>query len=67
MKGISSKKKEIFGEFSKGGFSSKIDYMDHLLDLNQIRIDNGQNKFLVYILFLIKILKKPFKFLKSIT
>ena len=66
MKGISSKKKEIFGEFSKGGFSSKIDYMDHLLDLNQIRIDNGQNKFLVYILFLIKILKKPFKFLKSI-
>ena len=67
MKGISSKKREIFGEFSKGGFSSKIDYMDHLLDLNQIRIDNGQNKFLVYILFLIKILKKPFKFLKSIT
>lgn len=67
MKGISSKKKEIFGEFSKGGFSSKINYMDHLVDLNQIRIDNGQNKFLVYILFLIKILKKPFKFLKSIT
>ena len=23
MKGISSSKKEIFGEFSKGGFSSK--------------------------------------------
>lgn len=67
MKGISSKKREIFGEFSKGGFSSKINYMDHLVDLNQIRIDNGQNKFFVYILFLIKILKKPFKFLKSIT
>ena len=66
MKGISSKKKEIFGEFSKGGFSSKINYIDHLVDLNQIRIDNGQNKFLVYTLFLIKILKKPFKFLKSI-
>ena len=67
MKGIGSKKNEIFGEFSKGGFSSKINYMDHLLDLNQIRIDNGQNKFLVYTLFLIKILKKPFKFFKSIT
>jgi hypothetical protein len=66
MKGISSNKKEIFGEFSKGGFSSKINYIDHLIDLNQIRIDNGQNKFLVYTLFLIKILKKPFKFLKSI-
>lgn len=67
MKGISSKKKEIFGEFSKGGFSSKINYIDHLADLNQIRIDNGQNKFLVYILYFVKILKKPFKFFKSIT
>ena len=66
MKGISSKEKEIFGEFSRGGFSSKVNYMDHLVDLNQIRIDNGQNKFFVYILFLIKILKKPLKFFKSI-
>jgi len=66
MKGIASKKIEIFGEFSRGGYSSKINYIDHLFDLNQIRIDNGQNKFLVYALFLIKIIKKPLKFLKSI-
>ena len=66
MRGIASKKIEIFGEFSRGGYSSKINYIDHLFDLNQIRIDNGQNKFLVYALFLIKIIKKPLKFLKSI-
>ena len=66
MKGIASKKIEIFGEFARGGYSSKVNYIDHLFDLNQIRIDNGQNKYLVYALFLIKIIKKPLKFLKSI-
>ena len=65
LKGMASKKNEIFGEFLKGGFSSKINYFDHLLDLNQIRIDNNQNFILVYLLFIIKILKKPIKFFKS--
>ena len=65
LKGMASKKNEIFGEFLKGGFSSKINYFDHLLDLNQIRIDNNQNVLLVYLLFIIKVLKKPIKFFKS--
>ena len=63
---LSSKKDEIFGKFNRGGFSSKINYIDHLMDLNQIRIKNNQNKFFVYFLFLIKIIKKPVKFLKGV-
>jgi len=66
MIGLSSKKDEIFGKFNRGGFSSKINYIDHLMDLNQIRIKNNQNKFFVYFLFLIKIIKKPVKFLKGV-
>ena len=66
MIGLSSKKDEIFGKFNRGGFSSKINYIDHLMDLNQIRIKNNQNKFFVYFLFLIKIIKKPIKFLKGV-
>jgi len=66
MKGMASKKKEIFGKFSKGGFSSKINYIDHLIDLNKIRIDNKQNFLFVYFLYFIKIIKKPFKFIKGI-
>ena len=54
------------GEFSSGGFSSKVKYIDHLKDLNNIRLNNNQSKFFVYALFLIKIIKKPIKFLKSI-
>ena len=71
LKGMASQKDEVFGEFLKGGFSSKINYFDHLHDLNQIRIDNNQNVLLVYLLFIIKILKKPMKvfinFLKKIS
>ena len=66
MKGMASKKNEIFGKFIKGGFASKVNYIDHLIDLNKIRIDNHQNIIFVYFLFLIKILKKPLKFLRSV-
>ena len=65
LRGMGSKKEEIFGKFTKGGFSSKINYIDHLLDLNKIRIDNKQNSIIVYFLFFIKIIKKPIKFIKG--
>ena len=62
--GIASKKTEVFGKFRRGGFSSKIKYIDHLQDLNQIRINNNQNKIFVYIIFLYKIMKNFKKILK---
>ncbi len=65
LKGLPTKKNEILGEFKKGGFSSKINYIDHLKDLNKIRIDNNQSKFFVMFLYLIKIVKKPLKFLNA--
>ena len=64
--GTSTKKNEIIGKFKKGGFSSKIKYLDHLQDLNRIRLNNKQNKFFVYFIFLIKIIKKPIKFINSL-
>ena len=66
LKGTSSSKKEIFGRFGKGGFSSKINYIDHLRDLNHIRIHNKQNKYFVYFVYFLKIIKKPIKFLNAI-
>ena len=65
LKGTSTKKDEILGEFGKYGFSSKINYLTHLKDLNNIRIKNGQNKLFVYFLYIIKIFKKPIKFFKA--
>ena len=66
LKGAGTKKNEILGRFNKGGFSSQINYIDHLIDMNLIRIHNNQNKIFVYFLYLIKILKKPIKFLLAL-
>jgi len=56
LKGIATKKNELFGIFSRGGYSSKINFFDHLCECTKIRIDNNQNKFIVLITFIFKYL-----------
>ena len=55
--GLSTKKDEIFGKFRSGGLSSKIRYLDFLKENNKIRINNGQNRFIVYIIFLLRLIR----------
>tara|TARA_B110000977_G_scaffold199125_1_gene285606 strand:+ start:690 stop:1535 length:846 start_codon:yes stop_codon:yes gene_type:complete len=62
MRGTSTKKDEIFGIFRRGGFSSKINFIDHFFETIKIRLDNGQNKFLVLLIFILKYLKNNQKF-----
>ena len=54
MTGIATTKKEVFGIFRRGGFSSKINFIDHFFEETKIRIDNGQNKLLVLLIFVYK-------------
>ncbi len=56
LKGIGTKKSEIFGIFRRGGYSSQIDFFDHLCECTRIRIDNNQNILIVLFTFLIKYL-----------
>ena len=64
FKGVSTKKNEIFGRFRPGGLSSKINFLDYLRECNKIRLNNGQNLFQVYIIFILRILKNLKKILK---
>lgn len=57
MKGIGTKKDELFGIFRRGGFSSKIKFKDHFFEEMKIRLDNKQNKLLVLCIFIYKFLK----------
>jgi glycosyltransferase involved in cell wall biosynthesis len=57
LKGIATKKNEIFGIFRRGGFSSSIKFFDHFVETIKIRLDNNQNRFLVLIIFVLKFLK----------
>ena len=57
MNGISTKKNEIFGKFRQGGLSSRIKYLDFLKENNKIRINNGQNIIIVYLIFILRLLR----------
>ena len=57
LKGMATKKNEIFGKFRRGGFSSKIPFIDYLNETIRIRLDNGQNILLVSTIFLLKYTK----------
>jgi glycosyltransferase involved in cell wall biosynthesis len=64
MIGTSTKKNEIMGKFRPGGLSKKIRYVDFLKENFQIRKDNGQNKYYLYVIFLLRILRNFKKFIK---
>jgi glycosyltransferase involved in cell wall biosynthesis len=57
LTGIGTKKNELLGIFRRGGFSSRIKFIDHFFEEIKIRIDNGQNKILILIIFIFKYLK----------
>jgi hypothetical protein len=57
MKGMATKKTEVLGKFRPGGLSSRIRYIDFLRENSDIRIDNGQNKFIVFGIFVLRILR----------
>jgi len=57
LKGMATTKKEIFGKFRQGGLSSKIRFIDYLRECNKIRLNNGQNYLLVYLIYLIRCIK----------
>ncbi len=64
LKGVGTKKKELFGIFGRGGFSSQVKFFDHFKEEIRIRLDNGQNKFLVLIIFIYKFIKHFRKIIK---
>ena len=66
MKGISTKKNEIVGVFRRGGFSSKISFWKKLKEDIRIRHDNGQNIFLLILIFSNKFLRNIDQILKNI-
>ena len=57
LQGIATKRHEILGNFRAGGLSSRIKYLDFLLENNKIRLNNGQNFILVYLIFILRILR----------
>ncbi len=64
LKGIGTKRSELFGIFRRGGFSSKINFFEHFGEEIRIRFDNGQNKLLIALIIILKSLKNINKLFK---
>ena len=56
-KGNSTRKDEIISIFKSGGFSSKYSFFEHIIEETLIRINNGQNKIFVLIIFFLRCLR----------
>ena len=65
MKGMVVKKNILFGFFSPGGISSRLDYWTHFYEKFIIRKDNSQNRFFLILLIIMKLIR-DFKHLKNI-
>jgi len=59
--GKSTKKNELIGTVAAGGFSSKISFFNHLKEEIQIRKDNKQNKFFLFLIFINALIKNFLK------
>lgn len=57
LKGVGTKKNEVFGIFRRGGYSSKSSFRSRMKEEMQIRIDHGQSYFLILIIFLNKLIR----------
>ena len=63
LRGMSTKKKEVFGKFSMAGISSKVNFLTKINEEIKIRIFNKQNILqilIVYFVFFIYYLKRNF-------
>lgn len=61
MRGDFTKRNELIGIFNKGGFSSKVNFFDHLIEETKIRIHNHQNLIFVAIIFVNAVFKNLIK------
>ena len=59
--GSFTKKNQVVGEVSSGGYSSKISFFDHLKEETLIRIHNNQNSIIIFFIFLNSLIKNFFK------
>ena len=65
MKGMATNKNEVMGHFGLSGLSSRLKYIDYLNENTQIRLDNGQNKFIVWCIHYLRFFKRIFRIIKE--
>ena len=65
MNGMATKKNEILGYFGPDGISSRLKYINYLNENTQIRLDNGQNKLIVWCIHYLRFFKRIIKIINE--
>ena len=65
MVGKATKKNEVLGHFGLDGLSSRLKYIDYLNENTQIRLDNGQNKLVVWVIHYLRFFKRLLRIVKE--
>ena len=65
FKGGYTKRNDLIGNVASGGYSSRVRFLDHLIEESKIRLKNNQNFLFVLIIFFNALIKKVFKSLFS--
>jgi glycosyltransferase involved in cell wall biosynthesis len=60
-KGSSTSKNDVIGEVASGGYSSRISFFGHLFEETKIRINNKQNRLIIFLIFINAIIKHIYK------
>ena len=66
LTGIATNRNELIGIMSSGGYSSTVSFIDHLFEECLIRINNGQNIFLIVAIFINALFKRCLKLIKNL-
>ena len=61
MNGLPTKKNEIIGHFQLGGFSQQVTLLEHIIEETRIRYHNNQNKLIVLIIMILRLIKNFYK------
>jgi glycosyltransferase involved in cell wall biosynthesis len=56
LSGVASKPDELVGDFDQHGYSSQLNYIEHLFEETRIRLDNGQSRWVVLFIFVARYL-----------
>ncbi len=65
LKGKGVEKEKIFGVFRRGGFSSRVRFIDHFKEEISIRKDNNQSKLLIFFIIMYKSMRHIKKIIKE--
>ena len=63
--GTATKKNQVVGIFRRGGFSSTIGFKKLLKEELKIRLDNGQNSIIVWMIHILRLSKRIFRVIKE--